>query len=191
MFTIIANYEDVLKNHTRIETARLLLRKAKESDADDMLEYASDEETIRYIDWSGAKTRAEIVRSIKDFHSSYPGVWAIELKENQKCIGTIHITLKEEHEKCEFGFILNRAYWNHGYMTEALSAVLELCFGALDLNRVEALHYAGNEGSGRVMQKCGMKREGVSILGRKVKGVFRDAVHYGITKEQWQSANRT
>ena len=65
-------------------------------------------------------------------------------------------------------------------MTEALSAVLNLCFEKLELNRVESTHYVGNEGSGRVMQKCGMKFEGMSPQKEKVKGVFVDMVHYGI-----------
>lgn len=50
-------------------------------------------------------------------------------------------------------------------MTEALSAVLELCFEKLALNRVELTRYAGNEGSGRVMEKCGMIKAGI---GRQV-----------------------
>ena len=70
-------------------------------------------------------------------------------------------------------------------MTEALSAVLRLCFEKLELNRVEATHYAGNEGSGRVMAKCGMELEGVGKQGEKIKGIFRDIVHYGITKTHW------
>ena len=42
------------------------------------------------------------------------------------------------------------------------------------------------EGSGRVMEKCGMKLEGISKQGDKVKNVFRDVVNYGIVKEDWK-----
>jgi len=75
-------------------------------------------------------------------------------------------------------------------MTEALSALIRLCFVDLDLNRVETFHYVGNEGSGKVMQKCGMKFEGISEQGVKIKGVFRDVVRYGMTKERWRSLNQ-
>ena len=182
---MIENYKEILYDNERLETDRLMLRKATKNDASDMLDYASDEETVKYLDWAGAKTVEEVRKGIFDFHWSNPGIWAIELKDTQKCIGTIDIRLRPEHEKCEFGFVLNRQYWNNGYMTEALSSILKLCFEELELNRVEAFHYVGNEGSGRVMQKCGMKYEGTSVQGVKVKGVFRDEVRYGVTKEHW------
>ena len=92
-----------------------------------------------------------------------------------------------EHDRASFGYVLNRSYWGNGYMTEALSSVLRLCFEKLELNRVEADHYAGNEGSGKVMQKTGMKLEGVAKQQVKVKGVFHDVAHYGITREEWRS----
>ena len=181
------NYKEILYDNHKLETNRLVLRKASKKDALDMLEYASDVETTKYLDWTGAKTIDEIIKGIIDFHWSNPGVWVIELKETQKCIGTIDIRLKPEHEKAEFGFVLNRNYWNNGYMTEVLSVILKLCFMELDLNRVESFHYVGNEGSGKVMQKCGMKFEGISEQGVKIKGIFRDVVRYGITKDYWCS----
>lgn len=52
-------------------------------------------------------------------------------------------------------------------MTEALSAILQLCFDKLELNRVESTHYLGNEGSGKVMKKCGMQLEGIGRRGAK------------------------
>ena len=187
---MVENYKEILYDNARLEIERLVLRKATKNDVLDMLEYASDDETVKYLDWAGAKTEDEILKGIIDFHWSNPGVWVIELKENQKCIGTIDVRLSPEHEKSEFGYVLNRKYWNKGYMTEALSALIRLCFVDLDLNRVETFHYVGNEGSGKVMQKCGMKFEGISEQGVKIKGVFRDVVRYGMTKERWRSLNQ-
>ena len=184
---MIKNYKEILYDNAKIETPRLILRKAEKNDAADMFEYSSDEETLKNLAWAGAKTIDEVLDDIINFHWSNPGVWAIKLKENNKCIGAIDLRIKPEHEKAEFGFVLNRGYWNNGYTTEALSTLLALCFEKLELNRAEAVHYAGNEGSGRVMQKCGMKCEGISEQEVKIKGIFRDVVHYGITKEQWQS----
>lgn len=70
-------------------------------------------------------------------------------------------------------------------MTEALSAILQLCFDKLELNRVESTHYLGNEGSGKVMKKCDMQLEGIGRRGGKIKGIFHDVTHYAITREQW------
>ena len=187
---MVNNYKEILYDNQKMETKRLVLRKAARKDVSDMLEYASDAETVKYLDWEGAQTPEEILNGIIDFHWPNPGIWVIELKETQKCIGSIDIRLKPEHEKAESGFVLNRNYWNKGYMTETLSSILQLCFMKLDLNRVESQHYVGNEGSGKVMQKCGMKFEGISEQGVRIKGVFRDVVHYGIIKDHWYSLNQ-
>jgi len=184
---MVENYKEILYDNENLETERLILRKSTKNDAYDILEYGSDEGTVEYLNWAGVKTVEEALTVIMDFHWSKPGIWVIELKENKKCVGTINLQIIPEHEKAEFGYVLNRNYWNNGYMTEALSALLELCFKKLDLNRIESIHYVGNEGSGRVMQKCGMKYEGVSEQGLKIKGIFRDVVRYGVTKEQWRA----
>jgi len=97
----------------------------------------------------------------------------------------IDVRVNPDHEKASFGYVLNRNYWNHGYMTEALEAILKLCFEDLELNRVEATHYVGNEASGKVIENCGMRQEGIALQEVKIKGKFHDVVHYGITKDQW------
>ena len=182
---MIKNLNEILYDNETLPSERITLRKFKAEDAPDILEFGSDEETLEYLIWEGVKTIDEAKASIFDYYWSRPGIFAIELKKNKKCIGGIDLRLEEEHEKAGFGYVLNRRYWGNGYMTEALSAVLKLCFEKLDLNRVEATHYVGNEGSGKVMQKCGMELEGTRKQAEKIKGIFRDIVHYGITKKAW------
>jgi ribosomal-protein-alanine N-acetyltransferase len=182
---MVRNYKEVLYENEEIETDRLLLRKFKKEDASDILEYGSCEQTQEHIMWEGVKALDEAVENIVNYYWSRPGIFAIELKENGKCVGCIDLRLEPEHEKTTFGFILNHNYWNKGYMSEVLSTILEFCFDKLDLNRVEACYFVGNEGSGKVMKKCGMKQEGIRVKSEKVKGVFRDVVNYGMTKEDW------
>jgi len=179
------NYKEILYDNETIETERLILRKFKKSDTTDIFEYATDAETLKYLDWSGVKTIEEIIFNITDFYWSRPGIYAIELKAEKKCIGCIDLRIIPEHEKSGFGYVLNRQYWHKGYMTEALNILLHFCFEKLDLNRVEATHYVGNEGSGQVMKKCGMEFEGISRQELKIKGIFHDVVRYGITKKRW------
>ena len=63
----------------------------------------------------------------------------------------------KNNTSAEIGYVINPAYWNKGYATEAGSMVIRLGFIELDLNRIEARHMIGNDSSGRVMEKCGMK----------------------------------
>ncbi len=180
---MVDNYAEVLNNCEMIHTKRLILRKFKTNDAKDVLEFGSDEQTLKYLAWDGIKTIEDAKATIVNYYQSSPGIYAIELKENKKCIGCFYLKLEPEHEKASFAYVLNRQYWSCGYMTEALTAVFKFCFEGLELNRIESNHYMGNEGSGRVMQKCGMKQEGIGKQEVKIKGIFHDVIHYGITKE--------
>ncbi|MCL2420495.1 MAG: GNAT family N-acetyltransferase [Defluviitaleaceae bacterium] len=183
---MIPNYKEILYDNETITTPRLILRKFTKDDATAILEYGSDAETLMYLPWDGIKTIDEAKQGIIEYYWSRQGFFAIELKESQKCIGSVEVNIDADHEKASFGYVLNRHYWGKGYMTEVLAIILELCFVKLQLNRVESNHYAGNEGSGKVMTKCGMEVEGVGKQEEKVKGIFRDVIHYGITKDRWE-----
>ncbi len=182
---MVKNYNEILYDNENLYTEHLNLRRFRKSDKADVLEYASDSETLKYLTWCGVKTEEEALDAIINYNWSRPGIFAIEPKDENKCIGCIDIRLDPEHEKAGFGYVLNRKYWGKGYMTEALSAVLKLCFEKLEVNRVEATHYTGNPASGRVMQKCGMELEGILKKEVKIKDIFHDVAHYGILKEDW------
>ncbi|MCL2574385.1 MAG: GNAT family N-acetyltransferase [Defluviitaleaceae bacterium] len=184
---MVENYNEILYAHETISTERLILRKFRITDAEDILEYASDAATVEHLIWDGLNTIDAACTAIYDYYWSRNGIWAIEFTENSKMIGCIDIRLIHEHDKIQFGYVLNRAYWGKGYMTEALRTVMALCFDKLEANRFEANHYAENPASGRVMEKCSMRREGVMIQSEKIKGIFRDCVQYGITREQYKN----
>jgi len=183
---MVKNYNEVLYQNETMKTERLVLRKFRLEDAADILEYASDAQAMEYLIWDGLSTIEEARAAVYDHYWARPGIWAIELAESSKVIGCIDMRLEHEDDKVGFGYVLNRAYWGKGYMTEALQAVMTMCFYKLEVNRMEAEHYVGNEGSGRVMEKCGMKREGCMVQAKKIKGIFRDCVQYGITREQYK-----
>ena len=185
---MVTNYKEVLYDNESLNTPRLTLRKFKKEDAADVLELGSDAETLHFLDWEGVKTIEEAKTAIIDYYWSRPGFFALEFKE--KCIGCFELRMNPEHEKASFGFVLNREYWGKGFMTEALAAILALSFEKLELNRVESTHYLGNEGSGKVMQKCGMELEGMGRQEVKIKGVFHDVAHYAITRERWMSLEK-
>jgi len=182
---MVENYNEILHENETIETENLTLRKFRGSDAEDLYEYASDKEVMKYLTWSGVRTLEEAKGGIYNFLLSRPGIFAIELKENSKCIGTIDFRIIIEHERAEFGYMLNRNYWGRGIMSEALSAILALCFEKLELNRVDSGYFIGNEASGRVMEKCGMIKEGVARKALKAQGIFRDHVLMGILREDY------
>lgn len=184
------DYTQILEQHTLLESDRLLLRPFSLADAEDVYLYASDELVTKYLTWPALKELSESLEVVKTYYLDKPGIFAIELKSESKCIGCIDLRLFNEHDKASFGFVLNRYYWNKNYMTEALNLILDLSFSKLSLNRVDATHYVGNEGSGRVMQKCGMRYEGTGLQEVKIKGTYFDVVHYAILKDQWMNPSQ-
>ena len=85
--------------------------------------------------------------------------WALALYDGT-VIGTIGLRLTPPHRRRSAGYWLGTDYWNHGYMTEALAAVIAWAFDELRYVRVEAKCLARNPASGRVMEKAGMGFEG-------------------------------
>ena len=179
------DYNQIMEKYTILESDRLLLRPFSIEDAEDVYLYASDELVTKYLTWPALKKPSESLEVIKTFYMGKTGIYAIELKSEHKCIGCIDLRLFNEHDKASFGFVLNRHYWNNNYMSEALNLILDLSFSKMKLNRVDATHYVGNVGSGRVMQKCGMNYEGTGIQEVKIRGSYFDVVHYAILIEQW------
>lgn len=182
---MVDNYREIIEQKQRLETKRLFLRTFTLGDEEAVFAYGSDPRTLKYLIWEGIKDIDGAKRAITQYYSK-PLVYALALKDSDLCIGCIDIRLEVLHDKASFGYVLNRTYWGQGYMTEALGAMLTYCFKVLALNRVEATHFSGNEGSGKVMEKCGMIKEGVSPKQVKIKGVFQDVVHYGVLREYFQ-----
>ncbi|KAB3529405.1 GNAT family N-acetyltransferase [Alkaliphilus serpentinus] len=71
-------------------------------------------------------------------------------------------------------------------MTEAVRILNEFSFDKLGLNRVQAIHMIGNVGSGRVMEKAGMKYEGLLRQYLYSKGKNYDVKMYSILKEDFK-----
>ncbi len=181
---MIADPEGALWAVQCLQGRKITLRRFREADAAAVYAYGSDAETVSQVKWDGVKTPEEALASVRDFFLVKSGAFAIALPSDL-CIGAIDLRPELPHEKAGFGYILNRAYWNRGYMSEALGLLLNYAFSVLELNRVESHHYADNPASGRVMEKCGMRREGLMRQECKIKGIFRDCVHYGILREEW------
>ena len=178
-------FDQRLSKIKSLDTQRLTLRWFELSDVEDVFEYASDEEVVKFLTWPAHSNIEHTKKRFPDFFLHRSGMFAIELKSEKKCIGCIDLRIDALHDKGSFGYVLNQNYWNKGYMTEALARIIDVSFNDLNLNRVEATHYVGNEQSGRVMEKVGMKNEGVGLKEVKIKGEYMDVVHFGILKEHW------
>ncbi|CCV64479.1 predicted GCN5-related N-acetyltransferase [Alteracholeplasma palmae J233] len=85
--------------------------------------------------------------------------WAITVKPYNEIIGTIDLKVLDFFDALEgtyeIGYSLNDIYWNKGYMTEAIQAVLEYAFAKMGATKVIASHAPFNEASKKVLLKNG------------------------------------
>ena len=75
--------------------------------------------------------------------------------------GAIALNKAGLFNSAELGYWIGVAQWNRVYCTGAAKAVLEYGFMILRYHKVSARHFVGNTSSGRVMEKIGMRREGL------------------------------
>ena len=175
----------------RIETDRLILRRFRLDDAEDMYaNWASDPEVTRFLTWPTHSdvdvSKAVLADWIPKYKDGGFFNWAMEYKDTGKVIGNISVVrLIESIDAAEMGYCMSQAYWGQGLMPEALRAVMDYLFDVVGLNRVAACHDANNPKSGRVMEKAGMKLEGIlRAAGKNNLGICDDVWHAMIRSDR-------
>jgi len=170
----------------RLETERLVLRRFAESDAPDMFDsWCNDPKVTIYMTWQPhgdiSATREYLEGILRGYGREDYYHWALEPKATGQVVGSIGVGRHNDATRsATIGYSLGSAWWNRGYMTEALRAVIKFFFEEAGMNRVEAMHDPRNPGSGRVMQKAGMTYEGtLRRSGTNNRGVC-DEAYYAI-----------
>ena len=76
-------------------------------------------------------------------------------------VGTVRLLVDPATRHGELCFFFDPIAWGQGYATEASARVLRYAFETLKLERVFALNYPDNPVAARVLEKIGMRREGI------------------------------
>lgn len=168
-----------------IETARLRLRPFTLDDAPSIFAYARDPEIARLGMWppstSLEETRDEIVAIIEGYQGGAQWTWAIEQTCDHTVLGRCDLLrYRPDHRNAEIGYALARHAWGQGYATEAMRALVRYAFDELALHRLEALVLDFNVASIRVLEKIGMRREGIKREAYYIDGQFVDLFCYGL-----------
>lgn len=177
-----------------LTTPRLFLRRLAQNDAP--LFYArlgSSETVTKYMLWNPHTSQAESEESIRRAIARYDSGcfyrWAITEKSGG-IIGIIDLLRFDEGAgTCSFAYMLGEDFWGRGYGTEAVKAVLNFAFREMELEAVEADHFAENPASGAVMRKAGMTYTHTIPALYEKNGTRHDAPQYRITREEWKMQN--
>lgn len=177
---------------SELQTKRLILRKYRVDDALAMFEgWANDSRVTQYLTWKPHKSVQETKELLDQWVAEYENIdtyhWVIEEKSTNKIVGDISIVrIDEKLETVELGYCLGYGYWNKEIMSESVKAVIDYLFAIVGCNRIVAKHQIANTASGRVMQKAGLKREGVlRDSGKNNDHKYVDLVHYSILRKDW------
>lgn len=173
-----------------IETERLRLIPFEASDAPVIERLLNDKEiasNTRSVDYPYPAGQAaiwiEIHSSKMEQGKSF--VFGIRLKETDALIGGIGLEVNHDDHRAEIGYWMGREFWNRGFATEAVLAMLEFGFETVGLHRIFAHCLTRNPASTRVLEKAGLEREGILRGHARKWGVFEDVVVYGAIGHQW------
>jgi RimJ/RimL family protein N-acetyltransferase len=171
-------------------TPRLKLRWMDAGDAEAHYTVFSDPEVARYWSsgpWTALDQAHEHIAATQAAYADGSGMrLGIALRETDALIGNASLhRFVDTSRRCELGYALARAHWGYGYVSEALRALLDYGFTALDLNRIEADIDPRNTASARVLEKLGFRKEGYMPERWIVQGEPADTVYYGLLRRHW------
>jgi [ribosomal protein S5]-alanine N-acetyltransferase len=178
---------------TSLETERLLLRPFTLADAPAVQSLAGAVEiasTTLHVPYPYEDGMAEtwILTLAPGYAAGTQATFAVTERAGGLLVGAVGLVIEPAHARAELGYWIGGPYWGHGYATEAAHAILELGFGRMGLNRIQATYITRNPASGRVMQKLGMRPEGVLRQHVLKWGVFEDLAVYGILAAEWRGS---
>lgn len=151
-----------------LETERLILRTFTLDDAPLIYELNLDPDVTRYT-FDPVKdieqAREILGKTILPQYALYNhGRWAVHLKQGLEFIGWCGLKARPERNEIDLGYRFQKKSWGKGYATEAAFACLEYGFEKLNLQRIVGRAIPRNEGSLKVLEKCGMSYLGEEMV---------------------------
>ncbi|HAF11330.1 MAG TPA: GNAT family N-acetyltransferase [Chloroflexi bacterium] len=151
----------------RLETPRLVIRSFEPGDDEALLRVFSDPEVRRFLPPAPEPTlermRAGVQRRMDTERDRGYALWAVQRKDTGTLIGNCALMPVEgTGPEVEIAYHYAHEAWNRGYGTAAAVACLAHGLGSIGLERIIAICFPENVGSWRVMEKAGMRYEGVA-----------------------------
>ncbi|GAH43735.1 unnamed protein product, partial [marine sediment metagenome] len=143
-------------------TERLVIRPLVDKDVEELFAIYSDPEVMKFwstIPWTKLAQAKELIdENAEAFKTGSHIQFGIEAKVEQNLMGTcILFNFSEQCKRAEIGYILGKPFWGHGYMSEAISALINYAFSDMELHRIEADIDPRNLPSLKLLKRLGFK----------------------------------
>lgn len=172
-----------------LETTRILLRPYEMDDLDDILKYFNDSEVRQFLcpgipyPFSREEEKTWLQNLPKQTDQK---TFAITRKEDGSYMGGCGINEMEwTHRWCVVGIFLGKPFWNQGYGTEALGALIEFMFTQMNLNKACLRVYGFNKRAMQSYLKLGFQVEGTLRQQIYRNGEYHDEYVMGLLRSEW------
>jgi RimJ/RimL family protein N-acetyltransferase len=150
----------------RIETERLELSPATPPDAELLLQLFTTPAVLRYLPtgppWTIDRAKQAVERRMKSEAERGYSMLVVRKKETGDFIGNAGLQLVPNGSEVEIAYHYLPSSWGKGYATEAAVAILSHGLGSAGLHTIIAVCMPENVASWRVMEKAGMRYQGVA-----------------------------
>ena len=181
------------KGTVELKTKRLLLRRFTMDDANSIFNnWANDPDVTEYLTWQPHGnidvTKTVLTGWVDGYAKEDFYVWGIVISTTNELIGSISVVSQDDKIKMvHIGYCIGKKWWRQGFVSEALAALIKFFFEEVGINRIEARYDPQNPNSGKVMEKCGMKYEGLMRQADwNAKGIC-DSIIYAILAKDYYS----
>ena len=179
----------------RIETQRLIIRDHILEDLPSYHRLMSDQESMFFLPDLFSTSLEESRRTLDiaidetnmdDDRARY--FWGIFLKD-KTYLGEIGYTVSSVddlgNKNVQLGYFIQKDHWNHGYVSEAVTAVIDYAFDFDKVIKIETGCLCDNLYSERIMIKLGFQKEASKKQHQWLNGKWYDRVEYGLSCEQY------
>ena len=143
-----------------LSTPRLTLRPADASLAASTYAYAGDLENTRFMmflpDADLEETTLHLKEAEEQWRMAQPERYEFAVFLGESHIGGVTLYMMEDRTEAELGWVLHKAHWRKGYVTEAALAVMDFA-RSMGVRRVFACCDSENVASYKTMEKLGMR----------------------------------
>lgn len=185
-----------LRNLVSIDTKQVELTLPRPGDVDGLFALVhGNKDVTAGLMWDGPDSPTDLAKFFNRY-SAYCFVpdghhWVIRDKgpasgRSGVPLGAIGIRPGSMPGRSDVGYWLGQPYWGLGIMTEAVTAVVEHGFSALNMNRIEAGVFLTNPASSAVLAKSGFRLESIQKSSLYKSGAWIDSELWVILRSEWR-----
>ena len=179
-----------MNNLVTIQSKRITLRSLKIEDYLQIFEYSKNLNVTKFLNWDYHKNTEETIDYLNRIISLYKYFPTCNLAillnesetESEKIIGTIGLLPKNPKlpNQYELGFVLGESWWGKGYAYEAANTLISFTNKNFKIEKILAYCATQNIFSFKLLEKLGMKREGIIKKHLLKNGDFLDSYLYSL-----------